>query len=229
MLERLAEHSSVQYGIKHAFSFGRSGYFLLGSGGFFVIALILTVLTKFLVGSSTVFQILILSSLLLAILSSTVFQVWTILRSLNSVLQPVASFLRSGKMRMGKDYQFSKELSKSPEPLIKYLGARLHMEAEHLRGRIGLLAGAIDKVGIIPLAGSLAFSLARFMKDADLRVTIYWEMGIAALGLLYILSIIMVAASHRIDELAQLTEFATEEAARESSRGHGQENGRTAS
>jgi hypothetical protein len=76
-----------------------------------------------------------------------------------------------------------------------------------MRGRIGVIAGAIDKVGIIPLAAGWLFSWSKFLQDAHVQSTSV-DTYVAGLGVLYFLSIVMIATSYRLDDLAQVTEFA---------------------
>ncbi len=206
LIELLAEHSAVRYGMALTSLPRRDKYLLLGSGASFGLALILTVTASIRGTTSAGREIAVLGSLALAIIGAAA-QALPLVRSLSGVLQPATSFLRDNAFRIANDYKVTQQLRGARESAVRYLGARLHLEADHIRGRVGIVIGAVDKVGLIPLIIGWLFSGTKFLQGTK---SIYLNMTLAALGILYVLSVMMIGVSYRIDELAQLVESALE-------------------
>ncbi len=70
-----------------------------------------------------------------------------------------------------------------------------------------MLAGAIDKVGILPLAATWLFAGAKFLEDKNIPAN-YLEITVCGLGLFYLFGIVSMAATYRLDELAHTVESA---------------------
>lgn len=78
--------------------------------------------------------------------------------------------------------------------------------AKHLRERIGLLVGALDKVGIVPVAVTAYLSYAKAVKDGISFGTYEW-VGIAFVSL-YIFAIRMSATAQWMEHVAELYDHA---------------------
>jgi len=85
---------------------------------------------------------------------------------------------------------------------LSYARAMYSSMAKHIRERIGLLVGALDKVGIIPIAVTAYLSYAKAMKDG-INFGPYEWVGISFVCL-YILAIRMSATAQWMEHVAEL-------------------------
>ena len=83
--------------------------------------------------------------------------------------------------------------------------------AAHLRSRISLIVGALDKVGVLPLAVSAAITLLK-LKEAG-TVTVVWVAGTAVLAFFYMLSVHMLDAAYTVERFVVLLDHAAMHAA----------------
>lgn len=90
---------------------------------------------------------------------------------------------------------------------LKFLAKRLQLNAEHLRSRVGLLVGTIDKVGVVPLAAGSLYTLWKLRQETHIEAS-YLITGLATLTLLYLAAMVLTLRSHRIDQCAQMLELA---------------------
>lgn len=93
---------------------------------------------------------------------------------------------------------------------LRYVAERLQLEAEHMRSRLGLLLGTIDKVGIIPLIVGSAYGVWKLVHEASLSLTGVMAV-LAGLTLFYLVGMVVFIKGHRLDELAQVANFAASE------------------
>jgi hypothetical protein len=104
---------------------------------------------------------------------------------MRAFLRPIRSILSAQSNRAKSDYELLLLLRQYPAPLMKYVAARLNMAIEHVRGRISIMAGSIDKVGIIPLVIGWMFSGEKFIHAANVERT-YILIATTAFGLFYL-------------------------------------------
>lgn len=83
--------------------------------------------------------------------------------------------------------------------------------ATHLRSRISLIVGALDKVGVLPLAVSAAITLLK-LREAG-TVTVVWVAGTAVLAFFYVLSVHMLDAAYTVERFVVLLDHAAIHAA----------------
>jgi len=74
--------------------------------------------------------------------------------------------------------------------------------ARHMRERIGLLVGALDKIGVIPVAATTYFSYAKAIKDG-LAFGPYEWIGIVFICL-YLMAIRMTATAQWMEHVAEI-------------------------
>jgi hypothetical protein len=108
------------------------------------------------------------------------------------------------------DYQRLGQLRAFTNEELRYVAERLQLEAEHMRSRLGLLLGTIDKVGIIPLVVGSAYGVWKLVHEASLSLTGVMAV-LAGLTFFYLIGMVVFIKGHRLDELAQLTNFASSE------------------
>jgi hypothetical protein len=99
------------------------------------------------------------------------------------------------------DLDLIAELSRDFQPHhLEYAKDSFALMAEQLRLRIGLLVGAIDKVGVIPLAVTAYISGLKAVKDGVIVFSaVEWVW--AAFILLYLLAVHMVSVAQQIDRI----------------------------
>lgn len=83
--------------------------------------------------------------------------------------------------------------------------------ATHLRSRISLIVGALDKVGVLPLAVSAVVTLLK-LREAG-TVTVVWVAGTTVLALFYVLSVHMLDAAYTVERFVVLLDRAAMHAA----------------
>jgi len=109
--------------------------------------------------------------------------------------QPVVS-------EFNDDIDLIHQLTRDFQPLhLEYARNNFYLLSEQLRTRIGMLVGAIEKVGIIPLAATAYLSGQKAIKEGAVVFSeIEWIF--AAFILLYLLAVHMVSVAQKIDRVA---------------------------
>jgi hypothetical protein len=211
----LAEHTGTKSsGAASIFSGWDGGIFAV-FGSSFLLCLIFAIVAALDRSSVRVLWILFLIFLSLGILSYLVLLTHSVFIWLKLMGRPVASFLVAHTKPITRDYNLVAKLRGFPGTELKFVSARLHLEADHLRGRLGILIGALDKVGIIPLVAGGVGSFWKFRQDNPQFKPSYLEICLSGLGLFYFMGMVITITSHRIDELAQITESAISDASTE--------------
>jgi hypothetical protein len=101
------------------------------------------------------------------------------------------------------DMDLIHQLSTSFEPQhLSYARAMYSNMAKHIRERIGLLVGALDKIGIVPVAVTAYLSYAKAMKDGISFGPYEW-IGISFVCL-YLLAIRMTSTAQWMEHIAEL-------------------------
>jgi hypothetical protein len=80
----------------------------------------------------------------------------------------------------------------------------------HLRSRIALLIGALDKVGVIPLAVGAYFPIRELLKNLPPTISeLYWMLGVASfLGSSYVVGLGLLTWANRLDNVCLLLKHA---------------------
>ena len=93
---------------------------------------------------------------------------------------------------------------------LTYTLDRLTLVAAQLRTRIAVLVGALDKVGLIPLAIGAYFPLrALFREQPSTPAELQWIIGMAAgLGLIYLMAFGLLRWVQRLDEVCMVLKHA---------------------
>lgn len=105
---------------------------------------------------------------------------WSTLKEISKPLSTV----RGSAIQL--DYLRLSQLRTFPIKDLEYLGERLQLEAEQLRSRLGLMVGAIDKVGIIPLVVGSMYTAWKLVHEAGLQGS-FITIGLALLTLFYLM------------------------------------------
>lgn len=144
-------------------------------------------------------------SVSIGILLASVVPVFTLPGFVKMLSQPVRSALLPEVERAQLDSDLVFELRLYEISSLKYVDERLRMAVAHFRSRIGTIAGALDKVGLIPLLVGWFFAGEKFFQGETKSE--YIIIGAGGLGFFYVLSIIAVLASNRVEQLAQIVRF----------------------
>ncbi|RAS05009.1 hypothetical protein [Cupriavidus alkaliphilus] len=75
-----------------------------------------------------------------------------------------------------------------------------------LRSRLGYVIGALDKVGLIPLIGSVAVTLAKFFQEGQLPFI--WSEAAIAAGIFYVIALRFIGVTYTLDRLAVILKHA---------------------
>jgi hypothetical protein len=123
--------------------------------------------------------------------------------------QPVRSVLLPEVERAQLDSDLLFALRQYDVSSLRYVDQRLRMAVDHFRGRIGTIASAIYKVGLIPLL--LGWLFAGEKVFPDVTKSKYIIIGSCGLVFFYLQSLIAVFASNRVEQLAQVVRFVLED------------------
>ncbi len=188
--------------------FSRFDLFLMGGSlSLFVLSMVLGFVEKYKLSVSRAWTYVGLISLLLALLGAVTLTLRTTFGALKIFIKPLNWFLQIRQIQVSRDYELMKGLRGFSPSALRFVRGRLTLEAEHLRGRIAMLVGAIDKLGILPLLAGGLVSAVDFM--AKTKVKMSWlEIALGGYGIIYLIGMQLVSVSHRIDELSQLVECA---------------------
>lgn len=100
-----------------------------------------------------------------------------------------------------------------PTEALEFAKNRLRSEAEHLRVRVAVLVGALDKLGLVPLFASALLTiwnvheaLSQHGNALPVPIPVLYTIA-GCLLFFYLASLGLISASHRIDELTQILEL----------------------
>lgn len=215
LLEALSKYTSIDY--RHIIALSKLHRWLFGTtAGFFVLALLLALGARMFEPIRRPLVPVALLLLLLSQVSAGLYSaVVTVYPSIREMLQPTASFLHTEARYAQKDYNFACGISEFSENVLEFSAKRLRSQADHMKTRIAMLVGALDKVGIIPLFASGILTYWKLRPEMNsVAAAISLPMLYIIVGgilVLYVLSVIMLIVCHRIEELAQIAEVAVEQ------------------
>lgn len=140
-------------------------------------------------------------------------QVASMFNSMTSVFMTTSSFLRQEKEYIRKDFALSQKISQVSPTALRFAAMQVRSQSEHLRVRIALITGALDKIGIIPLVASTGLTVWKL--NAELHAakslpTFVLYVVVGAIALVYLAGVTNTIVSHRLEQLADLMNFAAE-------------------
>ncbi|MDQ2774856.1 MAG: hypothetical protein M3Y57_08030 [Acidobacteriota bacterium] len=166
--------------------------------------------------NSAWFRVTVLSFALGSITAVLLYETVTVYQALRPTIyilkQPIASFLEGQAIQAQKDYSLSLLLSSYSPEVVKFVAKRLRTGADHLRARVSLFVGSLDKIGAIPLIAGGAVTIWKLRLELQERHApisiLQLYMCIFALVCFYVVGFLMMAIGQRIDELAEVAESA---------------------
>lgn len=139
--------------------------------------------------------------LLIAIVLVLLYQISMLFSSMKELRHSEKSISNPIVKEFDSDIDLISELSKDfLEHHLEYAKNSFAQTADQLRERIGLLVGAIEKVGVFPLGIAAYLSV---QEAVNKKVVIFSEIEIMLFGLivLYLFAIYLVTVSHKLDQI----------------------------
>ena len=109
-------------------------------------------------------------ALLLALLA----QITGVLNQLSFVYEgikifraPARHFLEPVTESSAKDYKLAESFSRFTETQLFYAKERLSLESSHMKARVGMLVGAVEKVGIVPVLVTWLFASYKYIAGGE--------------------------------------------------------------
>ena len=124
---------------------------------------------------------------------------------LKSLRHPIRSFWEDPGKAAEIEFDKVHSLAEWPEPVLKFAAIHFRNRAAHLRERVSVLLGAIDKVGILPLLGSTAYAVWKLFNDSSapkLITPFILYITALCLGILYFEGLIVVSLSQRLEHFS---------------------------
>jgi hypothetical protein len=145
-------------------------------------------------------------SFMLAIFAGTVSSIRMIFSPERSMFAPVVTAFgeeTSLVVRLADTYEHEH---------LEYAQDRITLLVTQLRSRIALLIGALDKVGVLPLAVGAYFSLRALLKEQPFTPSeLPWMVGLAiGLGVLYVAGMALQGWTQWLEEVCLVLKYAVQ-------------------
>ena len=203
LLESLRRHAAIIYTGPHKLFSAWDRLLLIGSAGSYLTSFSLVLIGKDHLQRSRALGMSFLILYCLATLLAIAVPLRQLILSWKDLSQPVSSLLKHRSAVILHDRKLLQQLRQMPRSELSFLSDRLQLEADHLRSRVGLLVGGIDKVGTVPLVIGAIVSGWKFLHEKQLAPGLL-EIAVAGVAFLYLVGVIFTLTSHRLDELAHL-------------------------
>jgi hypothetical protein len=216
LFSKLSEHTTIRHRLIPSYSGFERGLVWTGITAF-CLAVVVAIFTHFLGFRSATVNLIGLSLVLLAELAGVGLVITAALEPIKSMLHPTKSLLIDRARWTQRDFDFARQLSAVPTDSLEFAITRLRSEAEHIRARVGLLVGALDKIGMVPLGASTILTLWTIQRESSqhglpLLIPSYVLYSIAGgLFFLCVAGVGMFRASHRIEEITQIVQLALDQ------------------
>ncbi|WP_459893753.1 hypothetical protein [Desulfothermus okinawensis] len=117
----------------------------------FILAITVAISTKF-IGLFSWQKLTALMFVALSQVSALLYQLSFIFEGFKILKEPTRHFLEPVTKSSAHDYDLALSLSRFDVAQLEYAKNRLLLECEQMKSRVNILVGAIDKVGILPVA-----------------------------------------------------------------------------
>jgi hypothetical protein len=184
--------------------------------GFFGLAVIMALSTKIEIYDWQKPIALIL--VLLAQITGLLYQLSFVFEAFKIFKAPTRHFLEPVTESSVRDFELAESFSRFTESQLYYAKERLSLESTHMRSRVNLLVGALDKVGIIPVL--VAWILASYKYIADGSI-VFEQIDWLVYGLLglYLVTLPILFFAHKLERYLLLVNTAIEIKANKSRQG----------
>lgn len=182
--------------------------------GFFGLAILVAISTKIEVYDWQKPTALILS--LLAQLTGLLYQFSFIFEAFKIFKAPTRHFLEPVTESSVRDFELAESFSRFTESQLYYAKERLSLEGKHMRSRVSLLVGALDKVGIIPVLASWSLAYYKYTANGSIAFEQIDWLVYGLLGL-YLVTLPILFFAHKLERYLLLVNTAIEIKANKSS------------
>lgn len=146
--------------------------------------------------------------LIIAMVGSAAYQLAVVIPALKVLRHSEKNLTSPATERFNNDIDRISSLARDFERHhLEYARDRLTLIADQLRSRISFLVGAIEKVGILPLAVTGYLSAEKILSDSKLTSSGV-ECAFGALIALYLMAIHLLLVSQRLDRLVLIVRHA---------------------
>ena len=148
----------------------------------FVLAITVAISTKF-IGPYAWQKLTALVLVALSQISALLYQLSFVFGAFKILKEPTRHFLEPVTRSSAKDYDLALSLLRFDKAQLEYAKNRLLLECEQIKSRVNLLVGAIDKVGILPVAVTWFLAAYKYFDKGELDFSevdwlVYVLMGI---------------------------------------------------
>lgn len=148
----------------------------------FVLAIAVAISTKF-IGPYVWQKLTALVFVALSQISALLYQLSFVFGAFKILKEPTRHFLEPVTRSSAKDYDLALSLLRFDKAQLEYAKNRLLLECEQIKSRVNLLVGAIDKVGILPVAVTWFLAAYKYFDKGELDFSevdwlVYVLMGI---------------------------------------------------
>lgn len=146
--------------------------------------------------------------LIIAMVGSAAYQLAVVIPALKVLRHSEKNLTSPATERFNNDIDRISSLARDFERHhLEYARDRLTLIADQLRSRISFLVGAIEKVGILPLAVTGYLSAEKILSDSKLTSSGV-ECAFGALIALYLMAVHLLLVSQRLDRLVLIVRHA---------------------
>lgn len=175
--------------------------------GFFIAAILVALSTKLEVFFWQKPTALIL--ILLAQISGLLYQASFIFEVFKVFKAPARHFLEPITESSVRDFELADSFSRFTESQLYYVKERLSLESKHMRSRVSLLVGALNKVGIIPVLITWILASYKYMADGSISFEQIDWLAYGLLGL-YLATLLILFFVHKLERYLLLVNTAIE-------------------
>ncbi|WP_355662292.1 hypothetical protein [Halomonas salifodinae] len=183
---------------------------------FFCVAILIALSTKIEVYDWQKPSALILA--LMAQITGLLYQLSFVFEAFKIFKAPARHFLEPVTESSVRDFELAVSFSRFSESQLYYAKERLSLESKHMRARVSLLVGALDKVGIIPVLIAWIFASYKYIADGSITFEQIDWLVYGLLGL-YLVTLPILFFVHKLERYLLLVNTAMEIKANKSSQG----------
>ena len=151
-------------------------------------------------------------------ISGLLYQLSFVFEAFKVFKAPARHFLEPVTESSVRDFELAESFSRFTESQLYYAKERLSLESRHMRARISLLVGALDKVGIIPVFIVWVLAFYKYIANGSI---IFEQIDWLVYGLLglYLVTLPILFFVHKLERYLLLVNTAVEIKASKSSQG----------
>jgi len=162
----------------------------------FIIAILIAISTRF-IGPFSWQKFIALVFVALSQISALLYQLSFIFQSFKILKEPARHFLEPVTKSSAQDFELASSLSRFKKSQLEYAKSRLILECDQMKSRVGILVGAIEKVGILPVAVTWVLAAYKYF-DKDMLVFSEVDWLVYGLMGIYIIAVPILFFTHKL-------------------------------